>query len=280
MTFCTVECIRIGRRMAPGNSPTQGGGVAAVERALAVLTAFDESASALTLAQLASRTGLYKSTILRLLVSLERTGFIDQGSDGRYRIGLQAWRVGSHFTLDLEKLLLPTMEPLSAETGESVSFYVPVLGTKPAMRMCLLRVDPRRRVRDTFHVGAYLPMDKGASGIVIRAFSKPFQEEDEAVRATGVHITWGDIDPEICAISAPVMGADGLVGAIVLSAPSNRHDQQWAELTKVFVIAAAQKVSESLIPLRNYPFPKIVESYAQRFVPSRPIAMAANRGAR
>jgi DNA-binding IclR family transcriptional regulator len=256
------------------------GGVAAVERALSVLAAFDERASALTLAELATRTGLYKSTILRLVVSLERAGFIDKGSDGRYRIGVQAWRVGSNFTLDLEKLFLPTMESLSAETGESVSFYVPVSGAKPPMRMCLLRVDPERRIRDTFHIGNLLPTDKGASGIVIRIFSTPFDKADDALRAEGAYITWGDIDPEICAISAPVMGPNELAGALVLSAPSIRHDRKWAESTKGLVIAAARRISESLVPLRNFPFPQIAESYARRFVQSRPLVSVAKRGAR
>lgn len=265
--------------MAPGKSQTEGG-VAAVERALSVLTAFDEHASALTLAELAEQTGLYKSTILRLLVSLQRTGFIDQGSDGRYRIGVQAWRIGSNFTLDLEKIFLPTMESLSAETGESVSFYAPVLGAKPPMRMCLLRVDPERRIRDTFHVGNLLPTDKGASGTIIRIFSKPYQKADDPLRAAGAHITWGDIDPEICAISAPVMGPNDLAGALVLSAPSIRHNRQWAEDTKALVIAAAQRISECLTPLRNFPFPQIAESYAQRFVQSRPSAFVAKRGAK
>lgn len=265
--------------MAPDKSQTEGG-VAAVERALAILTAFDDRAPALTLAELAARTGLYKSTILRLLVSLQRTGFVEQGSDSRYRIGVQAWRVGSNFTLDLEKLFLPTMESLSAETGESVSFYVPVLGAEPPMRMCLLRVDPERRIRDTFHVGNLLPTDKGASGTVIRIFTKPYQKADEALRAEGAHITWGDIDPEICAISAPVMGPNDLAGALVLSAPSIRHDRQWAESTKVLVIAAAQRISQSLTPLHNFPFPQIAESYAQHFVLSRPLAFIAKRGVR
>ena len=42
------------------------GGLAAVERALSILEAFGEADDELTLAELAKRTGLYKSTILRL----------------------------------------------------------------------------------------------------------------------------------------------------------------------------------------------------------------------
>ena len=47
------------------------GGVAAVDRALSVLSAFQDGDAALSLAELAERTRLYKSTVLRLLASLE-----------------------------------------------------------------------------------------------------------------------------------------------------------------------------------------------------------------
>ena len=46
-------------------------GVSAAERALAVLTAFRRGDGALSLAELAERTGLVKSTIMRLAVSLQ-----------------------------------------------------------------------------------------------------------------------------------------------------------------------------------------------------------------
>ena len=45
-------------------------GVAAVNRALSILQAFEGETEALTLALLARRTGLYKSTLLRLIASL------------------------------------------------------------------------------------------------------------------------------------------------------------------------------------------------------------------
>ena len=46
--------------------------VEAVERALAVLDAFQTDRTEMTLAEIAVATGFYKSTILRLAGSLER----------------------------------------------------------------------------------------------------------------------------------------------------------------------------------------------------------------
>ena len=239
-------------------------GVAAVERALTILCAFDEHSPFLSLAELASRTGLYKSTISRLLVSLRRLGFVERDNLGRYLVGPQAWRVGSLFVVDLtlEKILRPIMEELSAATHETVAYYVPLPGSQPPMRMCILRVDPMRRIRDTFHVGNRLPIDVGAGGIVIRAFSgPPLRKEDDEIRKERAHISWGDIDPEVCAVGAPVLGHDGrALGAMVLSAPQARHDLAWAMSMKPVVREAADKASQSLRLLEDFSRPRVQDA--------------------
>ena len=51
-------------------------GVDAVERALTLLDAFNGGDSALPLKELSQRSGLTKTTILRLAVSLERFGYL------------------------------------------------------------------------------------------------------------------------------------------------------------------------------------------------------------
>ncbi len=61
-------------------------GVSAAERALAVLTAFRRGDSALSLAELAERTGLVKSTILRLALSLQQYRLLARLPDGSYRL--------------------------------------------------------------------------------------------------------------------------------------------------------------------------------------------------
>ncbi|MEM8850443.1 MAG: helix-turn-helix domain-containing protein, partial [Pseudomonadota bacterium] len=53
---------------------TQRGGVEAVDRALVLLTCFQDGPASLGLAELAHRSGLNKSTILRICVSLLRRG--------------------------------------------------------------------------------------------------------------------------------------------------------------------------------------------------------------
>ena len=70
-------------------------GVSAVERALSLLDAFNELDYALTLADLARRTGLYKSTILRLAESLQRMGYLKRLADGSFQLGAAPLRLGA-----------------------------------------------------------------------------------------------------------------------------------------------------------------------------------------
>ena len=72
-------------------------GVSAVERALAVLTAFRRGDGALSLADLARRTGLVKSTIMRLAVSLEQYRLLARLPDGSYRLDAETLRLGTAY---------------------------------------------------------------------------------------------------------------------------------------------------------------------------------------
>jgi len=65
----------------------EAGGVAAVNRALAILQAFENSVDGMTLTDLMNTTGLYHSTILRLCESLENFRYLKRLPDGRYMLG-------------------------------------------------------------------------------------------------------------------------------------------------------------------------------------------------
>ncbi len=102
------------------------GGVAAVDRALSLLNAFRPGDDALGLAELASRTGLYKSTVLRLLASLEHARLLQRLGDGRYGLGGQVARLHTLYaaSFSLDRVVLPVLRELVANTGESAAYHV------------------------------------------------------------------------------------------------------------------------------------------------------------
>ncbi len=231
------------------------GGVAAVDRALQILKAFGNDDPSLSLADIAARTGFYKSTILRLVQSLERFSFVIRGNDGRYRVGPAAWRLGVLFKreLRLEERLMPFLRDLATRTSESVAFWVPLLDQPQPTRMCLLRVESPYAVSHNFRVGDMVPLTAlqdrklGTTGRVIRAFSLPYQPQDEAIRQNRVFASWGERNPELLGVAAPIFGPDDeLVGALTLSAPTSRRDEAWARSMKPLVLDTADQATGAL----------------------------------
>lgn len=93
--------------------------VEAVERALTVLEAFDSPQDHFTLADLAQVTGFYKSTLLRLLASLERYDYVQRGQDGRYRLGHTPMRLSRRHlpSRQLAAWIQPVLDTLAEQGG-------------------------------------------------------------------------------------------------------------------------------------------------------------------
>lgn len=195
------------------------GGVAAVDRALTILDALtDEKTS---LAELSKRTTLYKSTVLRLLKSLERFGYVIRSEDGSYRLGSKVLLLGSlyqrHFKTS--EIVPPVLRGLVEELHEGASFYI-MDGDR---RVVLHRVDASRAVRDSVHEGDRFPLTNGASGHVLRAFNGARGERFDLIRETMYAASYGERDAETAAVSCPVFGHDlRIIGALSISGPRYR----------------------------------------------------------
>ncbi len=224
------------------------GGVAAVDRALSLLCAFKEGDLSLSLAELAERTRLYKSTVLRLLASLEHGGWVQRLDDGRYAVGAAAARLHAVYeqSFSLDKLVMPVLKALVKTTGESAAYHV----RQGRERLCLYRVDSPHPVRDHARVGDLLPLEKGAGGRVLVAFDaelgdwvKSDRNHYARVRADGFEALVGDRHSEIAGISAPVFHKNGeLAAALTLTMPAHRYDERHVR----HVLAAARQLTAQL----------------------------------
>jgi len=200
-----------------GEAKTGEQRVESVERALAILEAFNEEEPTLSLAQLSTRTGLYKSTILRLAASLERFGYLVREEGGRFRLGPSLWRLGSlaRKAYDFGEFVRPVLRDLVAETDETAAFYVRS-GDK---RLCLYRLNSPRPVRHHLDEGVMLPIERGASGKVLLAFDGAVGPEFQATRARGYYYSEGERDRDVGAIAVPIFDRVGrLHGALSISA--------------------------------------------------------------
>ncbi|WP_192805186.1 IclR family transcriptional regulator [Noviherbaspirillum aerium] len=219
-------------------------GVAAVNRALAILDSFTEDAAVLTLAQISMKTGLYKSTILRLMQSLDAFGYVNKLDSGAYVLGPRPMQLAALAAKALHpaEVVMPALRELVQAAGESASFYV----RSGPLRLCSYRVDSPRSIRDNVQVGQLLPLDKGAAGHVLVDF-----EHQVPANAGGgpradmlVRISRGERDPETAAIACPVFGAGNrLQGALTLSGPLTRFSEAQTRAMVAPLIAAARKLT-------------------------------------
>lgn len=229
----------------------EAGGVAAVDRALAILAAFrPEDTEPLTLAELADRTGLYKSTLLRLAQSLIRHQLLLRLDDGRYRLGTGLLRLAAlcQQGFALGDILLPLMRELAQQTGESVAFYI----RDGDERLCLYRVESHQALRYAVREGDILPLRVGSAGHVIAAFSSPAGGDPyDRIRRELHYISLGERDPAIAGLSAPVFsrnlnGSRSLVGALTLAGPRARVDDAFIHAARVPLLRVAARASSQL----------------------------------
>lgn len=236
-------------------------GVSAVERALAVLTAFQRGDGALSLAELAARTGLVKSTIMRLAVSLERYRLLARQPDGSYRLDAETLRLGTAYqqAFDLADHVVPTLERLAAKTGETASFYV----RRDDERLCLFRVEGEKPIRMHVQPGDTRPLDGAASAQILRRCATGVPE-DMALPL----FTSGASDPHAASLAMPVFGAGQvLLGALTLSGPASRLTADWAREAGGILLDAAAALTLACggTPLANP---------TKRSKPSRRVAAA------
>lgn len=218
-------------------------GVAAVDRALHIVGVLVQSAEPLTLAALARSTGYYKSTLLRLIASLERSGLVMRRADQRYSLGPFAFRLGQAFeaTFHLEESVLPVLQWLIDQGSESASFHV---WHDEKTRLCLLRIDSNHSTLDRIRPGDLLPIRRGAAGKVLRAFV----DGGSAAASVGlVHTSFGERDPACAAVAAPVFGPAGeLLGALSLSGPQERFSDAAVKKMGRWLLAAGERATAAL----------------------------------
>lgn len=215
--------------------------VRAVERALHILLCFLDERE-LTLTQIATKTGLHKSTAFRLLATLEQNGFIIREDDGeQYQLGYRIWELSNQVNTSQHPALLclSEMEQLRDELDETVSLYV----RDGHERLRIQSVESRQPIRRVAPVGVRLPLIVGASSKVLVAYEAPdvknklmdelanassiqpelYRAQILQVQLQGFAKSFEEREVGAAAISVPVLTkSKRLIAALTVSGPANR----------------------------------------------------------
>jgi IclR family transcriptional regulator, acetate operon repressor len=171
--------IRKRSRGRPRTAATESAGttVQALDRSLALLGALARSEK-LTLTELSLRMGMPPSSAHRLLMTLQKHGFVefDEASQG-WMIGIEAFRIGSAFAqrTNLVEAGREVMRALMEETGETANLAIPDGGDV----VFISQVETQNPIRAFFPPGTRVPMH--ASGIGKALLASLTRREVEAI---------------------------------------------------------------------------------------------------
>jgi DNA-binding IclR family transcriptional regulator len=245
---------------APVEEESVAGGVTAVTRALSLMEAFQVGESSLPLAELSRRSGMHKTTVLRLARTLAMSGYMVQREDGEWRLGPATGWLGARYQagFDVNNVVEPALRQLSIATGESASFYV----REGDVRACISRVEGPQAVRHHVRIGERLPLDKGAPGRVILAFMGQGGKVYEQIRQRGYQVSMGEREAEVSSVAAPVFGLNwSLLGSMCISGPTSRLSEKKLEAHARLVINAANQLSYALAGSRSAQTPTAVSKW-------------------
>ncbi|MDE0540406.1 MAG: IclR family transcriptional regulator [Rhodospirillales bacterium] len=208
-------------------------GIQVIARAAAVLRALEGEAGGLSLGRIASRTGLPRSTVQRIVGALEAEGWVMAASpEGRVRLGPALARLAMTARADMARIAHPYLEELSRRINETVDFAV--LDGDDAV--FIDQVVAPNQLRAEFSLGDAFPMHCSAHGKAIpraEALAEAelpdepgrvthLMEELGEVRRTGLAFDREEHIKGICAVSAAVRDSLGGVGAISVPVPATR----------------------------------------------------------
>lgn len=248
------------RNPSPEPPQDKEGGVIAVTRALSLLEAFRVGESTLSLAEMSRRSGMHKTTALRLARTLALSHYMVQAEDGQWRLGPATGWLGARYQagFDVNNAVEPVLRELAQLTGESATFYV----REGNIRACIARVEGSQAVRHHVRTGERLPLDRGAPGRVILAFSGQRGEPYESIRKRGYHLSLGEREPEVASVAAPVFGLSWrLLGSMCISGPVSRLTTARLEKYAKSVIRAANELSYALAGSRSADTPAVVSNW-------------------
>jgi IclR family transcriptional regulator, acetate operon repressor len=242
------------------------------DRAVAILDAFTADRSELGVSEIARITGLSRSTVHRLLVTLRRHELVQQLPGGsNYALGPHLLRLAqvAFSNINLQTAARGTMTRLRDQCNETVGLHAR-LGT--ATRTVLDQVESSQPLRRTYtEIGMSIPIYQGAPGKVLLAFS-PEEVQDEILagkldratsrtitdprklrlelkrtRRNGYALSFEERVPGISTLAVPIFDhTGGVIAALSVTGPSSRVNR--ARLLEIVPLAqeAARVASANL----------------------------------
>lgn len=252
------------------NTATSSTHIQSIQRATAVLRAFSEAEPELGVMDISRRLELHKSTVSRILATLESEGLVSQNPQtSKYRLGLGLISLAGVALgrLDVRGAAQPYLNQLAEVTQETINVTV------RDGRECVNveRVASPRPIRYVGWIGRRTPLHCTAAGKAILAYTPPAQREaliqlplprytDKTITDTavleaalaevcqqGYALAQEEFEEEFSAIAAPIFNhRREVVGTIAISGPTYRLSPEHFATFVDSLLETSGKVSAEL----------------------------------
>ncbi len=220
--------------------------VQAVTRAAQLITLIADHQAGISIGRLATETGLHKSTVSRLVMTLEASGVVQRaGKQGQVQIHPDfAQRLNNRSPLtDLRRITRPFLEDLSTHFREAASLAVP----ENDQAVFATQVSPNRNVQVRDWSGSRYPLHTCSPGKIFLAHRSPTERDSylahplaaytkntdtdptsirrscAEIRQTGISWIFEEFAEGLSAVAAPLFSrSQTVIGALVVFAPSYR----------------------------------------------------------
>ena len=241
--------------------PNRGdGGVRSITRAVDLLDLFDAGHPARPLREIVRLTELPKTTVVRLLATLEGLGLVVDRQDGTYGLGARflRWVRLADAMWEISAETREVMRALVDSCGETVNVYI----RQDTHRVSIAQQEGTTTVRSVIEVGAQLPLTQGATAKVLLrdapddtwgALAARHPEIDVAalrreVASTGelgYAVTHGERELGASSVAAPISRGARVVAALSISGPTSRFTADRVGGYVDAVTAAARRISHA-----------------------------------
>lgn len=240
-----------------------------VERITSIITTMARWRTPCRVTELGSELNIDKSSISRILASLESSGWVKKLADEAYVLGDRILELSLSVlsSNDIRQISLPYLYELNSQTRETVGLALRIDDED----MVIEQVESQNSVRHVLNLGVRYPLWNGATGKAILANLEEAEIEavmyrlehskdiilasgaklDTArllaelavIRRLGYATSIGERTPTTSAIAAPIFQRDKVAGAVLATGPLPRFDEHVVKLCSKFVIQAARNIS-------------------------------------
>ena len=245
--------------------------VQSVERAISILKTFSANEPELGVGEISRRVNLPKSTVFRLLATLEEGELISQNPEtGTYRLGIGLLVLANNamISTDLQRVVRPYLRQLAKDLNETVTLSV--LDGKDVVNLELF-ASPERLIMRVGWVGRRMPIHATSSGRAILAFkteeekknillgslekftSETITDCDDLranllqVQKSGYAIAIGEMELDLNALAVPISNYEKeVIACVSVSGPSHRFTKEYIYEIIPTVLKTSNQLSAEL----------------------------------